>query len=134
MGQEAFQDEDNDATTVFQRRERQEVDDDHRHLAEERMGRWEAIWKEPGLCQKFLATAGTWFLFYIVYYGNAIFQPLVIEAAFGGGDASTGSRSSLDLLRKASTDTLVLNSIALPGYAVAGCLIGKRTCCVTQTP
>jgi PHS family inorganic phosphate transporter-like MFS transporter len=97
---------------------------------QQRVGWLTAIRNEPGLCRKLIGTAGTWFLFDIVFYGNAIFQPIVVEAAFGGA----ASRSSLDLLRKAATDTLILTSIALPGYAVAGLVIGKRTYCVTQTP
>jgi MFS transporter, PHS family, inorganic phosphate transporter len=95
-------------------------------------GGWlQSLVHEPGLGRKVLGTAGTWFLFDVVFYGNALFQPIVVEAAFGG---SSAGGSGIDLLRKTAMDSLILTSIALPGYGVAGMIIGKKTCCVTQTP
>lgn len=94
------------------------------------MGWWGAIQHEPGLGGKIIGTAGTWCLFDILFYGNTLFQPIVVEAAFG----VVNSDSPLQLLRKTATDSLILTSIALPGYFVAGLLMGKRTGCVTQTP
>ena len=95
-------------------------------------GIWESIRHEPGLGRKLLGTAGTWFLFDVLFYGNTLFQPIVVEAAFGA--TSDPSETPLDLLRKTAQDSLILTSIALPGYAVAGWVMGKRTCCITQTP
>ena len=66
----------------------------------------------------------------VLFYGNTLFQPIVVEAAFGSAE----SDSPIHVLQKTSIDSLILTSIALPGYAVAGLLIGKRTCCVLQTP
>jgi PHS family inorganic phosphate transporter-like MFS transporter len=94
-------------------------------------GRWvQTLLNEPGLGRKVLGTAGTWFLFDIVFYGNTIFQPIVVEAAFGNKDGRTG----IELLRKTAIDSLILTSIALPGYAFAGIMMGRKTFCVTQTP
>jgi PHS family inorganic phosphate transporter-like MFS transporter len=95
-----------------------------------RSGWWESIREEPGLGRKLIGTAGTWFLFDVVFYGNTIFQPIVVEAAFG----AAASQTPLHLLQKTAIDSLLLTSIALPGYAVAGIIMGKRTGCVTQTP
>ncbi|KAG7357878.1 general substrate transporter [Nitzschia inconspicua] len=91
----------------------------------------QTLFHEPGLGRKVLGTAGTWFLFDVVFYGNTIFQPIVVEAAFG---AATSEDDTIDLLRNTAAHSLILTSIALPGYAVAGLIMGKKTCCVTQTP
>jgi len=34
---------------------------------------WESITNEPNLCRKFAGTAGTWFLFDVLFYGNTLF-------------------------------------------------------------
>ena len=88
------------------------------------------MFHEPGLGRKVLGTAGTWFLFDVVFYGNTIFQPIVVAAAFGTHSGNDGT----DLLRKTAVDSLILTSIALPGYGVAGIVMGKKTFCVRQTP
>jgi PHS family inorganic phosphate transporter-like MFS transporter len=106
------------------------IDADTPEVPTRRMGWWESIRHEPGLGGKIIGTAGTWFLFDILFYGNTLFQPIVVEAAFG----SAKSESAIHLLQKTALDSLILTSIALPGYAVAGLLMGKRTFCVTQTP
>lgn len=94
-------------------------------------GGWlKTLLHEPGLGRKVLGTAGTWFLFDVVFYGNTIFQPIVVEAAFG----NKGGHAGIHLLRKTALDSLILTSIALPGYAMAGIIMGKKTGCVTQTP
>ena len=90
----------------------------------------QSMFHEPGLGRKVIGSAGSWFLFDVVFYGNTIFQPIVVEAAFGG----KGGTDGLDLLRKTAIDSLLLTSIALPGYAVAGIIMGKKTCCIVQTP
>ena len=88
--------------------------------------------QEPGLGRKVLGTAGTWFLFDVVFYGNTLFQPIVVEAAFGN---STTSSSARDMLIQTARNSGILSSIALPGYAVAGLLMGRTTCgCIVQTP
>jgi PHS family inorganic phosphate transporter-like MFS transporter len=38
-------------------------------------GWFQTLLHEPGLGRKVLGTAGTWFLFDVVFYGNTIFQP-----------------------------------------------------------
>ena len=117
--------EDNDGVLL---RDMQRMEEELR----ENTSRWAAIRREPNLAQKLLGTAGTWFLFDVLFYGNTLFQSIVIEAAFGpskkGGDDTTAE------LREVAINSLILTSIALPGYAVAGIVIGKRLCCVLQSP
>ena len=94
---------------------------------------WESIRQEPGLGRKLLGTAGTWFLFDVLFYGNTIFQPIVVEAAFGGSETD----NPLELLQKTALDSLILTSIALPGYAVAGLAMGEKKdyfCISQQSP
>jgi PHS family inorganic phosphate transporter-like MFS transporter len=88
---------------------------------------WASIWHEPHLIQKLLGTAGTWFLFDVLFYGNTLFEPIVMETAFGG-------RGGDDVLKKAATDSLILACIALPGYIISAFVMGKRVCYVSQTP
>jgi len=96
---------------------------------------WESIRAEPNLGRKLIGTAGTWFLFDVLFYGNTLFQPIVMEAAFGGsGSNNSDNTTDMQVLKKAATDSLALGAIALPGYAVSAFVIGKRTCHVTQTP
>lgn len=109
----------------------------------------ESIKSEPNLFRKLCGTAGTWFLFDILFYGNTLFQPIVLESAFGkGGNHTTaleglGStdddidpQSEFDLLVETSRDSLFLSLIALPGYFVSIAMLGRTTCCgsVIQTP
>ena len=92
-------------------------------------GLWESIRNEPRLLENVLGTAGTWFLFDVLFYGNTLFQPIVMEAAFGGGDADEDN-----VIKKAATDSLILALIALPGYGISALVIGKRICNIVQTP
>ena len=69
-------------------------------------------------------------LFDVLFYGNTLFQPIVLEAALGG----RSGLSDLKLLRKTAVDSLALAAMALPGYATAGILLGKTVCGKAQTP
>jgi PHS family inorganic phosphate transporter-like MFS transporter len=62
----------------------------------------------------------------VLFYGNTLFEPVVMEAAFTGG--------SDDELKKAATDSLLLACIALPGYIISAFVMGKRLCYMDQTP
>lgn len=111
--------------------EREESNDNSVDSNNNHRGGWlQNLFHEPQLGRKVLGTAGTWFLFDIVFYGNTIFQPIVVEAAFGKHSENNG----IDQLRKTAMDSLILTSIALPGYAIAGLIIGKKTFCISQTP
>eukprot|EP00934_Nitzschia_sp_Nitz4_P004563 Nitzschia sp. Nitz4//scaffold29_size155292//70400//72136//NITZ4_002660-RA/size155292-processed-gene-0.15-mRNA-1//1//CDS//3329546454//4553//frame0 len=99
---------------------------------QESSGWLESLQHEPGLFRKLLGTAGTWCLFDMLFYGNTIFQPIVVEAVFGTTDNDHSTPQQM--LREVATNSLILTSIALPGYGIAGLLIGKRTGCVLQTP
>jgi PHS family inorganic phosphate transporter-like MFS transporter len=106
------------------------ITDSEEESLTDRRGWWDAIRHEDDLVRKLLGTAGTWFLFDVLFYGNTLFQPIVIEAAFGAREAS----DPLHLLQRTAVDSLILTSIALPGYAVAGFVMGKKTCGIAQTP
>lgn len=92
-------------------------------------GIWASIRKEPNLVQKLLGTAGTWFLFDVLFYGNTLFQPIVMEAAFGGKDTNEDN-----VIKQAAMNSLFLSLIALPGYAIAAAVMGKQFCTILQTP
>ena len=85
---------------------------------------WESIANEPNLCRKFAGTAGTWFLFDVLFYGNTLFEPLVLEAAFGSRDGN----DAYSLLQTTVRDSLVISLLSIPGYFVTVAVIGKRTC------
>jgi hypothetical protein len=70
---------------------------------------------------------GSWFLFDILFYGNNLFEPIVIEAAFGS-HASTDDTHGYSLLQKTVLASLLISLLALPGYFVTVLLIGRRTC------
>ena len=93
-------------------------------------GLWESIKAEPNLATKLLGTAGTWFLFDIVFYGNALFEPVVLEAAFGSSGSANNANNDDDfgVLRTVVRDSLVISCLSLPGYFITVALIGRRTC------
>lgn len=64
------------------------------------------------------------FLFDMLFYGNTLFEPLVLEAAFG----HNSSTDAYALLQTAVRDSLVISLLSLPGYFVTVLLIGRRTC------
>ena len=65
----------------------------------------EQIRKEDNLRHKLVGTAGCWLLFDILFYGNTLFQPIVLQSAFGQ------SETQLDLIR----DGILIGVMALPG-------------------
>ena len=77
----------------------------------------EAIRLEENIFKKLLGTAGCWFLFDVLFYGNSLFQTIVLEAIFGGAE----SISSLAL------DQTIVASLALPGYFISVIVMGKQT-------
>lgn len=91
----------------------------------------DSIRHEEDLVRKLLGTACTWFLFDVLFYGNTLFEPIVIESAFGARETPS---NPLHLLQRTALDSLLLTSIALPGYAVAGLALGNKSCGVSQTP
>ena len=99
---------------------------------------WTAIKREPNLFRKVCGTAGSWFLFDIVFYGNTLFQPIVLENAFRHSsrqesDDADQSTHEFHLLLQTVRDSMFLSLIALPGYITAVYLIGRPTCSFVQT-
>jgi hypothetical protein len=95
-----------------------------------RAGWWASLQTEEDLTRKLLGTAATWFLFDVLFYGNTLFQSVVIEEAFGSRESMPGHA----LIQRVVTDSLILNSVALPGYFVAALVIGRKTCGIQQSP
>ena len=62
----------------------------------------------------------------VLFYGNTLFEPLVLEAAFGSHSSSTAD--GYELLQTTVRDSLVISLLSLPGYFVTVLLIGRRTC------
>lgn len=77
----------------------------------------EAVKQEDKLVRKLLGTAGTWFLFDICFYGNTLFQPLVLTQAFG----------TKETLLMSARDTGIVASLALPGYFVSVYMLGRQS-------
>jgi PHS family inorganic phosphate transporter-like MFS transporter len=77
----------------------------------------DAVMKEPDLFRKLLGTSGCWFLFDVMFYGNTIFQPVVLSAAFGPAET----------VSKVAQDTLLINAMAFPGYLASIVLIGRQS-------
>ena len=75
------------------------------------------ICSEPDLYRKLIGTAGCWFIFDVLFYGNTLFQPVVLSAVFGS------SETIIDVAR----DTFLLALIALPGYFVTVLVLGKQS-------
>jgi PHS family inorganic phosphate transporter-like MFS transporter len=76
-----------------------------------------AIESEQNLICKMLGTGGCWLLFDILFYGNTLFQPVVLSAAFG----------SAETVQKAARDTAIIASMALPGYLVSVFAVGRQS-------
>jgi len=86
-----------------------------------------AILSRRNLWGKLVGTAGGWFIFDITFYGNLLFQPLVLAQVF---DAEGGSTCSGDLKHSLCIQMSITALIGLPGYYVAVWLMdsmGRRT-------
>jgi PHS family inorganic phosphate transporter-like MFS transporter len=57
--------------------------------------------------------------------GNTLFEPVVLEAAFGSKD---DIEDGYTLLLLAVRDSLMISLLSLPGYFMTVVLIGRRTC------
>jgi len=79
---------------------------------------------EENLCLKLLGTALTWYLFDVLFYGNTLFQSIVIKAALGPHDVV----DERQLLQQIALNSLILTGIELPGYLVAALTLGKTVC------
>jgi PHS family inorganic phosphate transporter-like MFS transporter len=70
-----------------------------------------------------LGTAGSWFLFDVVYYGHALFTGTVL-GVIGFSSGKTGSQTE-DQLAQLALGSLILAFIGLPGYFVSVALINR---------
>jgi MFS transporter, PHS family, inorganic phosphate transporter len=83
---------------------------------------FDAIMLEEDLVRKLLGTAGCWFAFDVLFYGNVLFQPVVLSAAFG----------PTETLAMTAMHTVLVSSLALPGYFVSVIMIGHQSPRVIQ--
>jgi PHS family inorganic phosphate transporter-like MFS transporter len=77
----------------------------------------DAIMMEKDLLKKMLGTGACWLLFDILFYGNTLFQPVVLSAAFGAAET----------VQKTARDTAIIAALALPGYFVSVFAVGRQT-------
>jgi PHS family inorganic phosphate transporter-like MFS transporter len=77
----------------------------------------EAILLEEDLVRKMLGTAGCWLAFDILFYGNVLFQPVVLSAAFG----------PTETIARAAMHTVLVSALALPGYFASVMMIGQQS-------
>lgn len=70
---------------------------------------FDAIIMEENLTRKMVGTAGCWFLFDVLFYGNTLFQPVVLSAAFGNSET----------VLVTARDTFIIASLSVPGYFVS---------------
>jgi len=78
---------------------------------------WSAIAVESDLVRKLLGTGGCWLLFDILFYGNTLFEPVVLEKAFGEGET----------VERTARDMLLLALMSLPGYFVSVYAVGRQS-------
>jgi len=77
----------------------------------------DAIRTEEQLGRKLLGAGGSWLLFDVLFYGNTLFQPVVLSAAFG----------SAETVSVTIRDTVFIAAVALPGYFISVFAIGKQS-------
>jgi len=75
------------------------------------------IWNEPNLLRKIVGTAGCWLLFDILFYGNTLFQPVVLSAAFGESET----------IHATLRDSIFISLMALPGYFMSVVMVGRQS-------
>lgn len=63
---------------------------------------------------------------FLVFHSPQLFEPLVLEAAFGSH--SSNATDGYELLQTTVRDSLVISLLSLPGYFVTVFVIGRRTC------
>ena len=108
---EAAQKDDTDELTSFGKYQRQS------QIRLKPKTLFEQIRSEPNLLQKMVGAAGCWLLFDILFYGNTLFQPVVLSAAFGE------SETPIALVR----DSMFISLMALPGYFVGVAMVGRQS-------
>jgi PHS family inorganic phosphate transporter-like MFS transporter len=77
----------------------------------------DAISLEKDLLRKLIGTGGCWFLFDVLFYGNVLFQPLVLSAAFGPAET----------VQDTALHTMIVCLLALPGYFVSVISLGRQS-------
>jgi len=78
---------------------------------------WDAIRLQENLVLKLLGTGGCWLLFDVLFYGNTLFQPVVLAAAFGNNET----------IAKTARDSVIISTMALPGYFMSVFAIGRQS-------
>jgi len=72
---------------------------------------------------RILGTAGGWFLFDITFYGNSLFQSVVLDQVFG--NHATSAPLSGGLQRNLCFQMVIIGAIGLPGYYISVCLMDR---------
>ena len=107
------------------------------------MGLWQSVTNEPQIVRKLIGTALTWFLFDLLFYGNTLFQPIVLKAAFGNKNNNNHQQQQafnddpMNSLNQTAIRSILINLMGLPGYILSFMLMGKTCLClcnVVQTP
>ena len=96
------------------------LDDERPHLSKARtvpVSLLDAIQLEDHLLRKFVGTGVCWFLFDVLFYGNTLFQPIVLAEAFG----------PTETVLKAARDSTLLALMSLPGYFVSVAAVGSQS-------
>jgi len=103
---------------------------------------WNAIRSEPQVLRKLIGTALSWLFFDVLFYGNTLFQPIVLDTALGHNGNTNHLRSLSSTLAAQVTfhseydkmeglldtvkSSLFVTMMALPGYIFSFILMGKK--------
>lgn len=78
---------------------------------------WNAIRAERDLVRKLIGTGGCWLIFDVLFYGNTLFQPVVLAEAFGAAET----------VKRAAQDTFLISCMAMPGYIISIFAVGRQS-------
>jgi PHS family inorganic phosphate transporter-like MFS transporter len=77
----------------------------------------DTIRMEESLVRKMIGTGGCWLLFDVLFYGNTLFEPVVLSSAFG----------TAETVQNVARDTAMIAAMALPGYLVSVYAVGRQS-------
>ena len=77
----------------------------------------DAIRMEESLVRKMFGTAFCWLLFDVIFYGNTLFEPVVLSSAIGASET----------VQKSAQDMAMIAGMAVPGYIVSVYAVGRQS-------